>query len=178
MATSFLVISCSLKSDSFSRILAQQVHALLPDSDYLDLSEVTLPLCDGDTCYALPEVKAVTERIEAAHGILLATPIYNYDSNAVAKNLIELTGGAWRGKIVGFACAAGGRAGYMSIMGLANSLMLDFRCWIVPRFVYATGEHFRNEQLIDSTIRERLEELVGTLQSVTSKLFGTDGNPE
>ena len=29
------------------------------------------------------------------------------------------------------------------IMGLANSLMLDFRCWIVPRFVYVTGADVR-----------------------------------
>jgi FMN reductase len=30
----------------------------------------------------------------------------------------------------------------MSIMGLANSLMLDFRCLIIPRFVYAKGDDF------------------------------------
>ena len=75
-------------------------------------------------------------------GIVVATPIYNYDASAAAKNLVELTGRAWQNKVVGFLCAAGGDGSYMSIMALANSLMLDFRCVIVPRFVYATGGAF------------------------------------
>lgn len=48
--------------------------------------------------------------------VLLAVPIYNYDGNAAAKDLIELTGGTWEDKIAGFACAAGGASSYMSIM--------------------------------------------------------------
>jgi FMN reductase len=37
-------------------------------------------------------------------------------------------------KVVGFLCAAGGKSSYMSVMRLANSLMLDFRCLIIPHF--------------------------------------------
>ena len=73
-------------------------------------------------------------RIAAARVIMLAVPIYNYDANAAVKNLIELTGSAWEDKIVGFACAAGGQSSYMSIIGLANSLMLDFRCIILAQW--------------------------------------------
>jgi FMN reductase len=48
----------------------------------------------------------------------------------------------------------------MAVMGLANSLMLDFRSVIVPRFVYATGDAFSAEHgLEDAQIRGRLEEL-------------------
>ena len=46
-----------------------------------------------------------------------------------------MAGRAFTGKPVGFVCAAGGRSSYMAVLGLANSLMLDFRCLIVPRFV-------------------------------------------
>ena len=42
----------------------------------------------------------------AADAILLAVPIYNYDVNAAAKNLVEHTGSAWENKIVGFLAAA------------------------------------------------------------------------
>ncbi len=56
--------------------------------------------------------------------------------------MIELAGSAWEDKIVGFLCAAGGMSSYMSVMAYANSLMLDFRCVIIPRFVYATGDIF------------------------------------
>jgi len=70
-------------------------------------------------------------------------------------------------------CRAGGRSSYMSIMSLANSLMLDFRCFIVPRFVYATGEAFANDRteemyLSSAEVKERLHELA----EITTRLAG------
>ena len=44
----------------------------------------------------------------------------------------------------------------MAIMPLANSLMLDFRCLIVPRFVYATKAAFSDGDLADPPITARL----------------------
>ena len=58
-----------------------------------------------------------------------------------------------RGLIAG---AAGGDSSYMSIMALANSLMLDFRCVIVPRFVYATDAAFADGALRDPEILARV----------------------
>jgi len=61
----------------------------------------------------------------------------------------------------------------MSTMSLANSLMLDFRCFIVPRFVYATGEAFANDRteemyLSSAEVKERLHELA----EITTRLAG------
>ena len=56
--------------------------------------------------------------------------------------------------------AAGGQGSYMSGMGLANSLMLDFRCIIVPRFIYATGDAFEGDHLADEEIQDRVKLLV------------------
>ena len=72
------------------------------------------------------------------------------------KNLVELTGSAWEDKTVGFLCAAGGASSYMSLMGLANSLMLDFRCLIIPRFVYAKGDDFTAKKQPNPALAERL----------------------
>lgn len=110
---------------------------------WVDLAERSLPLCDGSGCYGLPEVQQLRRDLENVDGFIVATPIYNYGANAVLKNAIELTGRAvWSERIVGFACAAGGGTSYMSIMPLANSLMLDFRSVIIPRFVYARESDF------------------------------------
>ena len=51
------------------------------------------------------------ELVAAARCVLLAAPVYNYDVNAAAKNLVELTGRAWEGKVVGLLLSAGGRGG-------------------------------------------------------------------
>jgi len=159
-----LVISSSLHPNSRSRILARACADRLSELDeetaLFDLATTTLPPCDGATAYDDPNVRTLGELIKRANGILIASPVYNYDVNAAIKNAIELTGRTWTGKVVGMMMAAGGQGSYMSAMGLANSLMLDFRCIIVPRFIYATGESFEGGQLADEEIQSRVELLV------------------
>jgi FMN reductase len=92
----------------------------------------------------------------------MAAPVYNFYLSAAAKNLIELTGRAWTDKLVGFLCAAGGKSSYMSVMNVANSLMLDFRCLIIPRFVYADGASFQADRITDSDLQRRIVELADT----------------
>ncbi len=157
-----LLVSASLNADSNSRLLAREAERVLSADQHnvtwLDLRDLPLPLCDGDKAYNDPNVLQADKLIAGAEGILIAAPIYNYDANAATKNLIELTGDAWENKVVGFLCAAGGVGSYMSIMALANSLMLDFRCVIVPRFVYALGAAFADDQIVDSEIVARVAE--------------------
>ena len=131
--------------------------------EWLDISELGLPLCDADTCYTQPAAQKLNASIEAADAILIATPVYNYDVNAAAKNMVELTGSSWEDKIVGFLCAAGGANSYMSVMAFANSLMLDFRCVIIPRFVYATSDAFSDDKLKDQKVAKRIEEAAADL---------------
>lgn len=161
-----LIISTSLHPDSRSRILARTAEEAFKASDqsceFIDLTRLPLPACDGHQCYADPNVQQITEAIQKSKAILIASPIYNYDVSACCKNLIELTGKAWTDKVVGFLLAAGGQGSYMSIMGLANSLMLDFRSLIIPRFVYATGEAFSGQQVSEPDVEDRINELVKT----------------
>jgi NAD(P)H-dependent FMN reductase len=142
----YLIISASLRTASLSRIMAEALRTsyekLGVTHQLVDLREYTLPLCDGEAAYGHQHVTTLSTMIKKARVVVVATPIYNYDANATAKNLVELTGKAWENKTVGFLCAAGGASSYMSIMSMANSLMLDFRCLIIPRFVYAKGDDF------------------------------------
>ena len=171
---SLLVLSCSLNPESNSRLLARAAHASLiaagHDAAWLDLRELPLPPCDGAAAYAHAHVAQAQNLVHAASGILAATPVYNYDVNAALKNLIELTGKAWENKVVGFACTAGGLSSYMAVMSLANSLMLDFRCIIVPRFVYATERDFTGETISNPAIAERTAGLARELARMSAAL--------
>ena len=129
-----------------------------------------LPLCDGDTSYDAEHVAKLAALIRKAQGVLIGTPVYNYDASAATKNLIELTGQAWTNKVVGFLCAAGGSGSYMSMMGLANSLMLDFHCLVIPRFVYATEEAFTDGRVRDSEVDDRIQELADTLVRLSAAM--------
>ncbi len=159
-----LVISSSLHPDSRSRILARacidRLSGLGEETHLFDLAVSPLPQCDGANAYGDSNVGELSRQIKQADAILIASPVYNYDVNSAAKNAVELTGRAWTGKVVGMMLAAGGHGSYMSAMGLANSLMLDFRCLIVPRFIYATGDAFEGSNLADEEIQSRVDLLV------------------
>jgi FMN reductase len=166
----YLLISASLRSASFSRAMVECLRAsylkLGTTPQVIDLREFVLPLCDGELAYGNPHVKTLAGMIKAARVIIVATPIYNYDANAAAKNLIELTGKSWENKTVGFLCAAGGSSSYMSIMSLAGSLMLDFRCLVIPRFVYAKGDDFKDDGTPSAALATRIDELAAASMKI------------
>src|SRR5438105_5053395 len=122
----------------------------------------------GDFIYIKPGVPHEVFNMRDTE--LVAAPIYNYDVAAAAKNMIELAGSAWENKVVGFLCAAGGTASYMSVMAYANSLMLDFRCVIIPRFVFATSDAFDGDNITDKKIIARTEIVADELVRFTKAL--------
>jgi len=110
----YLVISTSGNSESNSRVMGRVAFEHLQkkgaDCEWIDISGLELPLCVADKCYLTPAAQKLKKTIDAADGIIVAAPVYNFDVSAAAKNMIELTGSAWEDKIVGFLCAAGGAA--------------------------------------------------------------------
>src|SRR5437763_3698630 len=163
----YLVSSTSGNPDSNSRRMGRVAFKHLQkrkvDCEWLDISEMDLPLCDADKCYLNASAQKLNKAIESSDGILVAAPVYNYDVAAAAKNMIELTGSSWEEKIVGFLCAAGGTSSYMAVMAYANSLMLDFRTVIIPRFVYATGDAFDSDRVTDKKVVTRIEQAADEL---------------
>lgn len=158
-----LLISGSLNPGSRSRILVRAIGEAFAqmgvEAQFVDLRDYPLPMCDGDAAYDDPNVARLSAMLEKADAVLLGVPVYTYTMNAALKNLVELTGSAWENKVVGFLCAAGGRSSYMSVMGFANSLMLDFRCLIVPRFIYAVKGDFAGEAVANADITTRIYQL-------------------
>lgn len=169
-----LVVSCSLSPQSKSARLAARLadawRAFGDDAELLDLRRAPLPFCDGDAAYADDNARLVGEMIAEADAVALAVPIYNYDVGGAARNLIAMTGGAWKEKVVGLIGAAGGQRSYMALMPLASSLMLDFRCAIVPRFVYASAASFADGELADPDVEERLVGLARDLRRFAGAL--------
>ncbi len=170
-----LIISISGGSPSRSRTLAEHASEALTESDpdgsheWLDFAVEPLPPFVGAETWSHPAVSTAKERIAAADAVVIATPIYNYALPSAAKSLIELTGAAWEEKIVGFLCSAGGSHSYMAALGFANALMLDFRCLILPRFVYATGEAFSpGGELIGADVHERIRQFSRELLRLSS----------
>ena len=163
-----LIVATSLSPKSRSRVLAQLAAAKLARAGtphtLLDLSETPLPFTGSAAGWGDPGVATVKTLTKTATHLLFAAPVYNYDVNAVAKNYIEHMGkDALENKTVGFLLSAGGAGSYMAAMPFANSLMLDFRCWIVPRFLYVSQD-LEGGQL-PPPLDERLDGLLADLLS-------------
>ena len=177
-----LIISCSLSPKSRSAIVAKQLASDIADQDddveLLDLRDIELPFCDGGACYGHPNVAKLKDAIGSAGAVTIATPIYNYGVGGATRNLIALTGDSWTEKVVGIVCAAGGDGSYMAVMNIANSLMLDFRSFIIPRFVYVTGKAFDESRttLEDAAVLERIKQLAAELNRVGTALADPAGN--
>ena len=171
------IISSSLNDKSQSLILSSYAQDYLSNSqnvnaELINMQNYPLPLCCPDDVYIDKNVVKIESLIASADSIIFSTPIYNYEVNSVLKNLLDLTGKAWNEKIIGMMCTAGGYNSYMAVMSFANSLMLNFRCIIVPRFVYATNKAFdtENEKITDLKIVKRVEELSDKIVSITKAL--------
>jgi NAD(P)H-dependent FMN reductase len=156
-----LIVGTSQDPGSRSQLLAREAQRQLEgakvSNKLIDLRELELTATGRKDCWEQKACVEIRQQIAQATHVLLAVPIYNFGAGSPAKGLIELVGGKeLTGKTVGFLVAAGGPRSYMAVLGLANSLMLDFRCWIVPRFVYATGEDFEGDQVRSTELLERI----------------------
>ena len=150
--------------------MAKALSDKISDVDFFDLQSNPLPMCDGDKCYDLPEVIDFRVKVKNAKGIIMAIPIYNFNVSSGAKNVIELGGKMLYDKVFGFICAAGGKSSYMSVMSFANSLMIDYRCFIIPKFVYALKSDFDGDEITSSDIKERISELGKDLIRISEAL--------
>ena len=167
---SYLVISTSLREGSRSKIMAKVLAESVKGSEFFDLQNNPLPMCDGDKCYDLPEVIDFRRKVKDAKGIIMAIPIYNFNVSSGAKNVIELGGKMLYDKVFGFICAAGGKSSYMSVMSFANSLMIDYRCIIIPKFVYALKNDFDGNKITSPEIKQRISELGKDLIRISEAL--------
>tara|TARA_X000001036_G_scaffold394102_1_gene394202 strand:+ start:8552 stop:9091 length:540 start_codon:yes stop_codon:yes gene_type:complete len=166
----YLVINSNMNKDSKSLFITDLIIKKINEkndskinSDLILLSQFDIPLCNGNNHLNNKTVLDLNHKINQSDGILIFTPIYNYNINSALKNLIEMTGNAWKEKILAFVCIAGGEKSYMSVMSLANSLMLDHRCVIIPRFVYVTGTDFISDSKLNDNIMTRINGLVDDL---------------
>lgn len=179
-----LIISSSLNEESISRKLAnyvyQKMKAKSDITTFCDLRAYPLPLCNGkeQNAYSDPNVKTLHDMIHGADSIVLATPVYNFNTSAALKNLIELTGTpykdildgkSWNNKLVGFLLGQGTIVSYMSSLPLMNSLMLDFGCIIYPKFVHALQGDFAGD-VPNTKVTDRLENFVEKFWNLHKKL--------
>ena len=92
-----LAISGSLRKDSFNTALVHALQSLAPAGMKIEVAEIgDLPLYDQDAEAAFPAAaRTLKDKIEAADGIIIATPEYNRSIPGVLKNAIDWASRPW-----------------------------------------------------------------------------------
>lgn len=167
-----LILSCSLKRESRSRILAikasEFLHAQGVEARLVDMREVALPEYGREDYAQSVVVQQLTQEIAWANGIIIATPIYNWSVNSVLKKVVEATGAdetgrkirAWEDKVVTFLCNAGVAQAYLAYLPTANSLMVDYKCIINPHVLFGVEADFEDGKLVNQDVAKRLERVL------------------
>lgn len=159
-------LSESSKSQRLAEFFEERLRAAGVSCERIDLRTLEIPFAGTPAGWEAPDVHLLNEAVGRASHLVFAVPIYCYDVNAAAKNLIELMGHALTKKVVGFICSAGGRSSYMSVLGFANHMMLDFRSVIVPRFVYVSKHDWPDPTVCPPEIEHRLDMLKEDLREI------------
>ena len=157
------IVNSALSSDSNTRMLCRHAHAHALsrgiETEFIDLRDHRVLPYGYEGSEGLDQIEA---QLTTAGAIILAFPLYNFNMSASLKALIEHCGSCFEDKVVGLMTAAGGRSSYMSVFSVGQSLMLDFRSWVVPRYVYAVSGDFGEEAIASPEVRRRVEQLVET----------------
>ena len=172
---SIITICANLTESSSTKTLSELVHQNILEHDknasFISMHDYPIPICDGRESFSNQNVQRLNEQLENAKGFVLATPVYNYTINSTLKSLIEHCGSAFKNKTIGFICTAGGEKSYMSMMPTINSMMLDFRCIVLPRFLYVTSANFNSDKTItDPEILKRITQFSEEITNLTKCL--------
>ncbi|MBM3603760.1 MAG: NAD(P)H-dependent oxidoreductase [Alphaproteobacteria bacterium] len=171
--TTILGLSGSLRRASFNGGLLRAAQQVAPPGVTIGIGDIRqVPLYDGDLEAAEgipPAVRALTDQLAAADGLLLVTPEYNNGIPGVLKNAIDwMSRGEglrlFKGKPVAVIGASPGAFGTAHAQShwLPVLRMLNTRPWFEGRLMVSrAGELFDAQgDLTDDKTRQRLAEFV------------------
>ncbi len=164
-------ISGSLREDSLNTALLRAAAELVPDEATLaiaSIGEVPLYNADLDVDGGPQPVRQLKEWIEAADGLLIATPEYNYSVPGVLKNAIDwISRPAYRsvlvGKPVAIVGAAPGIVGTARAQAELRNVLYGTLAEVFPHPEVLLGqahERFVDGRLEDDTTRKILGQML------------------
>ena len=170
----YSVISTSLNPASRSRGLAkaavQQLQDRVRSVELVDLSAYDWPLHDGSNDNS-EVAERVKRKIGQATGVVLVLPVYRNTLAVGAMNMLQQTSKVWQRKVVGLISVAADGLSHSATLGFANSLMLEYRTFVIPDFVFVDSKSLTNGSLdANEKLSQQLRKMTKNLVRVTEAL--------
>jgi chromate reductase, NAD(P)H dehydrogenase (quinone) len=162
----------SLRQKSHNRSLLEAVKTLLPEGMSLEIYDIKdIPLYNADTeaIGTPPPVLDFKAKIQAADGIIIATPEYNYSIPGGLKNALDWISrvpNPISGKQVVIMGASSGYFGTARAQLALRNILFRLNAFVLPQpevYVTMAAEKFNeNGELTDEETKKRLKELLDT----------------
>ena len=114
----------------------------LATANILDLKEYNFPLFDerlSKQSAPMPSAVEFSEKVKAAHAIIIVTPEYNGGYPASIKNVVDLLYNEWRRKPIAIAAASDGQFGGTQVV-----TSLQFSLWKIGALTVPARFHASN----------------------------------
>ena len=165
-------------SESFTRKLLCHVMVNIAElgvsTDFLDLAELQLPMCQSpDDQPDHESIQELHRRVGEAHGLVLATPEYHNSYSGVLKNALDLLSiQELGGKVFGLIGIAGGDMGAINALSHLRTVVRGVNGHCIPQQVSLPSvyRHFEGERLTDSKSLERVQDFARSLVRCTRLL--------
>lgn len=171
-----LLMSGSLRAGSFNRMLLAEAAAAF-GSAHVVTADLDLPLYNGDLedAQGIPEkVQILTDQVQAADALIIATPEYNKGISGVLKNALDWLSrsgmGPFRDKPTVLMSATAGRTGGETALYMTTACLGAFQVRIVSGpavMVAAAQKQFdENGKLVQKSYRDALNTRMANLRQV------------
>jgi FMN reductase len=160
-----VVISGSVRRPSRSRLLDEAVAAAALER--FDLNVESFDLIDAGPGLGAaftrdeltPEAASVVAAIETADALIAVSPVYKGSYTGLFKRLFDFVAPAKLvNKPVVIAATGGGHRHGLVVEHQMRPLFGFFSALTVPTSVYASDEEFRNGELVESSVLERVDQ--------------------
>lgn len=167
-----IIISSSLSPDSKSFILCKSMQELLVEGEdkvtLVDARSMELKLYhQGMT----DDMNDLAYKITHADNIIIGMGVHNYSINDSLKVLLDSCFTGANEKFFGVLCAAGGAKSYLATMDLTQICMNQWRMIQLPRVIYAVGSDFKDGDVENQDLKERLVVFKHEFKSIGEKLL-------
>lgn len=171
-----VAISGSLRKDSFNTALLRALQQLAPEGMQITIADTSgLPLYDQDAEATFPAAaQTLKDAIEAADGIIIATPEYNRSIPGVLKNAIDWASRPWgknsfAGKLVLTMGVSVGKLGTAVAQSHLKQVMLYLDADVIgqPELYLGPAHELFDEagNITDDSVKELLIKALETLKS-------------
>ena len=119
------------------------------------------------------DTRRLMAQIEEADALIIGSPIYRGSIGGGLKNVFDLIPArALQDKVVGFVATGETAHHHLIIEHQLKPMAGYFRAHIVPGSVYATEEHFLNQEILEKNVLLCLVELGESLVKLHEKIHG------